>query len=182
MGLAGQAMSGIVSARNNAQQKQARNEYEAKRQAEIEAEMHSNPLARSENRHALNEMRKATEKATERATNVNKITGATPEATIAQQELAMEAMGDVVGKIASGESDRQDKLIQERRNLDDAMYQDRVQERAARNETFANLASNAGNIVGSSLQGLTDTKTENSQQNNWWESFQKAKADALSKL
>lgn len=151
--LAGQAASGIMSVVNNKRVARKEDAEYARQQAEYAARENENPLSRSESRAALNAYDKSAEQQVETARNVSKITGATPEYSLAMQKAAQEGRGNVVSGIAAGASERADKA----RNLVEASRQDQAKAELARmrerNETYANLAGNAANAFGGIIDG-----------------------------
>ena len=151
--LAGQAASGIMSVVNNKRVARKEDAEYARQQAEYAAREHENPLSRSESRAALNAYDKSAEQQVETARNVSKITGATPEYSLAMQKAAQEGRGNVVSGIAADASMRADKA----RNLVEGSRQEQAKAELARmrerNETYANLAGNAANAFGSILDG-----------------------------
>lgn len=151
--LAGQAASGIMSVVNNKRVARKEDAEYARQQAEYAARENENPLSRSESRAALNAYDKSAEQQVETARNVSKITGATPEYSLAMQKAAQEGRGNVVSGIAADASMRADKA----RNLVEGSRQEQAKAELARmrerNETYANLAGNAANAFGSILDG-----------------------------
>ena len=151
--LAGQAASGIMSVVNNKRVERKEDAEYARQQAEYAARENENPLSRSESRAALNAYDKSAEQQVETARNVSKITGATPEYSLAMQKAAQEGRGNVVSGIAADASMRADKA----RNLVEGSRQEQAKAELARmrerNETYANLAGNAANAFGSILDG-----------------------------
>ena len=86
------------------------------------------------------------------------ITGATPEYGLAVQKAVANGRADLMGNMAAGASERADKYNQ---LGEEARHQKAMEDQAriaARNETFANLAANAANLVGSSIDGLSASK------------------------
>ena len=151
--LAGQAASGIMSVVNNKRVARKEDSEYARQQAEYAARENENPLSRSESRAALNAYDKSAEQQVETARNVSKITGATPEYSLAMQKAAQEGRGNVVSGIAADASMRADKA----RNLVEGSRQEQAKAELARmqarNETYANIAGNAANAFGSILDG-----------------------------
>ena len=151
--LAGQAASGIMSVVNNKRVARKEDAEYARQQAEYAARENENPLSRSESRAALNAYDKSAEQQVETARNVSKITGATPEYSLAMQKAAQDGRGNVVSGIAADASARADAA----RNAGERSRQEQAKAELARmqarNETYANLAGNAANAFGSILDG-----------------------------
>ena len=158
LSLAGTAASGLMSYFNNKKAQQQADAEAARQQAFYEAKANENPLSRSENQHLLGQYDRQAQQQIENARGVAAITGATPEYGLAVQKAVANGRADLMGNMTAGASERADKYSQlgeearHQKALDD---QARI---AARNETFANLATNAANIVGSSIDGLAGAK------------------------
>ena len=150
----GTAASGLMSYFNNKKSQRQADAEAARQKAYYDAKANENPLSRSEVQHVLGQYDRAAQQQIENARGVAAITGATPEFSTAVQKGIAEGRANLMGNVAAGASERADKYNQlgeearHQKALDD---QERI---AARNETFANLAANAANIVGSSIDGL----------------------------
>lgn len=154
LGFAGTAASGLMSYFNNKKAQQQADAEAARQQAFYEAKANENPLSRSENQHLLGQYDRAAQQQIENARGVAAITGATPEYGLAVQKAVANGRADMMGNMSAGASERADKynqLGEEARHQKEMDDQARI---AARNETFANLAANAANIVGSSIDGF----------------------------
>lgn len=148
VGLAGQTVSGIMSARNNRAQQQAADAEAARQQAAYEAKANEDPLARSENQRLLNQYDREAKRQVERARNMAVITGATPEQAAAVQKGVAEGRANLMGDMAASASARKDRYEQMAENARHQKALDDQARLAARQETYANLASNAASAVG----------------------------------
>lgn len=148
IGLAGQAVSGIMSARNNRAQQQSADAEAARQQAAYEAKANEDPLARSENQRLLNQYDREAQRQVERARNMAVITGATPEQAAAVQKGVAEGRANLMGDMAAGASARKDRYEQMAENARHQKALDDQARLAARQETYANLAANAASAVG----------------------------------
>lgn len=159
--LAGQAASGIMSVVNNKRVARKEDAEYARQQAEYAARENENPLSRSESRAALNAYDKSAEQQVETARNVSKITGATPEYSLGVQKAAQEGRGNVVSGIAEGASARADAARDAGERSRQAQADAELARMRERNETYANLASNAANAFGAILDGkqIQETNT-----------------------
>lgn len=152
LSLAGTAASGLMSYFNNKKAQQQADAEAARQQAFYEAKANENPLSRSENQHLLGQYDRQAQQQIENARGVAAITGATPEYGLAVQKAVANGRADLMGNMAAGASasaDKYNQLGEEARHQKAMDDQARI---AARNETFANLAANAANIVGSSFE------------------------------
>ncbi len=158
LSLAGTAASGLMSYFNNKKAQKQADAEAARQQAYYQAKANENPLSRSENQHLLGQYDRAAQQQIENARGVAAITGATPEYGLAVQKAVANGRADLMGNMSAGASERADKynqLGEEARHQKAIDDQERI---AARNETFANLAANAANIVGSSLDSYIGSK------------------------
>ena len=151
--LAGQAASGIMSVVNNKRVARKEDAEYARQQAEYAARENENPLSRSESRAALNAYDNSAEQQVETARNVSKITGATPEYSLGVQKAAQDGRGNVVSGIAADASARADAARDAGERSRQAQADAEIARMRERNETYANLASNAANVFGSILDG-----------------------------
>ena len=158
--LAGQAASGIMSVVNNKRVARKEDAEYARQQAEYAARENENPMSRSESRAALNAYDKSAEQQVETARNVSKITGATPEYSLGVQKAAQEGRGNVVSGIAADASARADAARDAGERSRQAQAAAELARMRERNETYANLASNAANAFGGIIDGY-QTKEEN---------------------
>lgn len=162
LGLAGTAASGLMSYFNNKKAERAANAEAARQEAYYQGKAAENPLARSENQHLLGQYDRASQQQIENARGVAAITGATPEFSLGVQKGVAHGRADLMGHMASDASRRSD-FYNER--AEQARHNKAVQEQeriAARNETFANLAANAANVVGNSFDSYFRGKAVNS--------------------
>lgn len=158
VGLAGQAASGILSANANRKAQQRADEEYARQKAFYETQMYQDPLQRSENQALLGALKRQLDEQNEQAVAVSKITGATPEMQVAMNQNAANAYGNAVGNMMAGESARREeyaeklnKAYNDKANADIARWNDRQQ-------SFANIASNAANMFTTLLSGYKGKK------------------------
>ena len=155
IGLAGQAVSGVLSTINNKKAQREADAEAAREQAFYEAKANENPLSRSENQHLLGQYDRNAQQQIENARGVAAITGATPEFSTAVQKGVAEGRADLMGQMAAGASQRADRLNTEKRRASRGKYYEDMQRRAARNSTYAALAGNAASAVGSIMDGYS---------------------------
>ena len=148
----GTAASGLMSYFNNKKAQQQADAEAARQQAYYEAKANENPLSRSENQHLLGQYDRQAQQQIENARGVAAITGATPEYSLAVQKAVANGRADLMGNMAAEASERADKYNQLGEQARHQKAMDDQARIAARNETFANLAANAANIVGSSFE------------------------------
>lgn len=148
IGLAGQAVSGIASIINNRRQQQAADAEAARQQAMYSAKANENPLSRSDNQHVLGQYDRDAQKQVETARNIAAIKGGTPEAAAAVQKAEAEGRANLMGQMAAGASRRADYYNELGEQAAHQKFLDDQERRAARNQTYANLASNAASAAG----------------------------------
>lgn len=146
--LAGQAMSGISSAINNRRIQSSADAESSRRRAYYEAKANDNPLERSENKYLLGQYDRDAERQIENARNIAKITGATPEYGAAVQKAVAEGRSNLMGAMSAGASRRADYYNQLGERAAEQKYLEDQERRAARNQTYANLAANAASAAG----------------------------------
>ena len=159
VGLAGQAVSGIASARNNRKMQQAADAEAARQVASNEAKAYENPLARSENQQAMAQYDRTSKQQLENARGVATITGATPEYALGVQKGIADGRAELMGGIAASASAQKDKYLDAAEKAKEQKFEDDQARRAARNTTYANLAANAASAAGSIIDSYISKPT-----------------------
>ena len=159
VGLAGQAVSGIASARNNRKMQQAADAETARQVASNEAKAYENPLARSENQQAMAQYDRTSKQQLENARGVATITGATPEYALGVQKGIADGRAELMGGIAASASAQKDKYLDAAEKAKEQKFEDDQARRAARNTTYANLAANAASAAGSIIDSYISKPT-----------------------
>lgn len=149
IGVLGTAASGIMSYFNNKKAEDAARAEAARQRAYYEAKANEDALSRSENLRLLHQYDREAQQQVDNARGVAAIKGATPEYGLAVQKAVANGRADLMGNIAAGASARADKYLDAAENVRHDQAVEEQNRIAARNETFANLAANAGNAVGS---------------------------------
>lgn len=158
LSLAGTAASGLMSYFNNRRAKRNQDAEAARQQANYAARASENPLSRSDSQYAINQYDRASKRQLEQGRGIGKILGATQEYGLGIQKAIAEGRANLMGQIASGASERTDKyneLGEQSRQAAAAAEQQRL---AARNQTFAALAANAANGIGSIVDAYAGGK------------------------
>lgn len=163
VGLAGNIVSGAMSASNNKKMEREQQQMYAQRRAKYEAMANEDPLARSEVQAATRQYDRDAERQIENARNVAAITGATPEYGLAVQKGVAEGKANLLSGVTANASARKDQYTQMADDVAQQAQQAQLQMDAARNETYANLAKNAANaaqsIIGGAMKKPTSTPT-----------------------
>ncbi len=158
IGLAGQAVSGVLSTINNRNIQQSSDAEAARQKAYYYAKANENPLSRSEVQHVLGQYDRAAQQQIENARGVSAIKGSTPEFAAAVQKGVAEGRANLMGNVAAGASARKDRyeqlgeMAQHQKALEDQ------KRRYERNQTYAALAANAASAVGSIMDGYSTQK------------------------
>lgn len=155
IGLAGQAVSGIASGRNNRKMQQAADAEAERQKAYYEAKANENPLSRSENARLLGQYDRKAQQQIDAARGVASITGATPEYSLSVQKAVAEGRADLMGGMAAEASERKDKYEDKAETAEHQKFLDDQTRRAERNNTYANLAANAASAAGSIMDSYT---------------------------
>ncbi len=153
IGLAGQAVSGIASARNNARTQEVADAEAARQQAYYNARAKENPLSRADNQALLRSYDRKAQQTAERARNTATILGQTPEQQLATQKQLIEGRADLMSGMAAASAERADKYTDMAEQAHHQKVLDDQSRRATRNQTYANLAANAASAAGSMLAG-----------------------------
>jgi hypothetical protein len=151
MALAGQAASGVMSALNNKKQQNNADAEAARQNAYYEGKANENALSRSENRALLGQYDRKAKQQIENARNMATITGATPEYGLSVQKAVADGRADLMSSMSSEASKRKDEFDNLAETATHQKATDDQAQLAARQETYANLASNAAQSFGSIL-------------------------------
>lgn len=166
IGLAGQAVSGIASAINNKKQQQMADAEAARQQAYYEAKANEDPLSRSENQHLLGQYDRQAQQQIENARNVAAIKGMTPEYSLGVQKAVAEGRANLMSGMSADASARKDYFDQKGEQVRHTKAVEDLERKAARQQTYDNLAANAASAVGSIMDGYSASKAAKAQANN----------------
>ncbi len=155
VGLAGQAVSGVASVFNNKRTQSAADAEAARQELYYNAQAMQDPLTRSENARLLAQYDSKAQQQVDNAQGVATITGATPEYTLAVQKAVADGRADLMGGMAAEASERRDKYEDKAEEARHQKVLDDQARRAARNQTYANLAANAASAAGSILDSYS---------------------------
>lgn len=160
VGLAGQAVSSVLSAKANKEAENKENEDFARQKAFYETQLYQDPLQRSENQALLGELDRKLDKQVDVAKSTSKITGATPEAQLAMQQNALDVYGDAISGMASGESARRDALNKDINRLSSEKAKADIERINQKHQNYANIASAAASAFGSIQGGYSLPKSD----------------------
>lgn len=160
IGLAGQAVSGVLSTINNKSMQRSADAEAARQAAAYEAKANEDPLARSENQQVIGEYDRQSRQQIDNARNIAAITGATPEYGLAVQKGVAEGRANLMGQIAGGASARKDRYDLIAENVRHQKALEDQERRMQRNNTYAALAGNAASAVGAIMEGYSAPKAK----------------------
>ena len=155
--LAGAAASGIGSVIANKKREKAIASEQSKSDALYNRELYQDPTKRSDNAAYLNQLDKKLKRANEISAAKGKITGATHEQAIAQNEIGANAYGDAISKMGALTSQRRDSLLSSKEVADNKFATDRSNLTADKAQAWGNLAGNAAKLGSASISGLDTT-------------------------
>jgi hypothetical protein len=159
LGVAGNVASGVMSAINNKKARQQQEAEDARAIAYQEAKANEDPLSRASNQRLLSEYDRKAKAQVEQARNVAAITGATPEYTLAVQDIAAQGRADLMGDIAEAGEERADKAEELAEKARQRAAANKLELAKQRNQTYANLAANASNAAKSMISGIAPKNT-----------------------
>lgn len=137
-----------LSAYNNKKQQEQADASAARREAYYVGKAAENPLSTSSAQAAMGRFDRDAKKQVETARNVSKITGATPEYSVAVQQGVAEGKAALMSGIAEGASQRSDRYEDAAERARFQKEQADQQRLAERQQTYANLVQNAGKAFG----------------------------------
>ena len=148
IGLASQLFGGIKSAQANKAAQKALNEQIEENQAIYNNNVNRSYLDTTAAKGALERIRKQYEKANDIADNRGVVTGASPEAVIAETSANNEALNDVTSQIAEQGTAYQDSQTNQYRQTSNQLAGAKIGMEQQKGQNAANLISNAGNLLG----------------------------------
>ncbi len=160
VGLAGQAVSGISSVFNNKKTQSVADTEAARQEAYYNAQAMQDPLTRSENAKLLAQYDRQAQQQVDNAQGVATITGATPEYALGVQKAIANGRSNLMSGMASEASARRDKYEDKAETVRHEKVLDDQERRAARNQTYANLAANAASAAGSIMDSYLPKKID----------------------
>lgn len=147
----------------------ARKDEEARKQAEFDKRYYQDVLQRSDVSAILSKAREKMQLGNKRAEATAAVTGATPEAVVAQKAANANAYANTISGLVANTSAMRDNLYQQHEQDRNAMYQANQQALASRANSWANIASTGLQLAGNSLAQYLDAKqigTDTQQDNN----------------
>ena len=155
--LAGAAASGIGSVIANKKRSRAITEEQAKSDSLYNRELYQDPTQRSDNAAYLRQLDQKLKRANEISASKGKITGATQEQAIAQNEVGANAYSDAVSKMGALTSQRRDALLSSKTAADKQFANERASLAADKAQAWGNIASNAASLGTAALSGMGST-------------------------
>lgn len=157
-GLGSTLLGGIMSGVQARKAETARKEEEARKQAEFDKRYYQDVMQRSDVSAILNKARENLGNVNRRAEASAVVTGATPEAVVAQKAANANAYADTISGLVVNTSAMRDNLYQQHEQDRNAMYQANQQALANRANSWANIATTGLQLAGNSLAQYLDAK------------------------
>lgn len=153
-GIAGQIFGASKSAKANREMAHMLAAEDAENEAFFNNSVNRTFLDTNAAKGVLERVRKQYEDANQVADNKGVVTGATPEAVIAQKTANNEALNDVVSQIAENATAYQDTKEQQYRTEKNNIFNQEMGLQQQKAQNAANLMTNAGNLLTSSAMGI----------------------------
>lgn len=152
---AGTILSGGLSKFNNDRMERQQKAEDARRKAFYAGKAAESPLASSQNQQMLGEYDRRSAQQLANATGVGLITGATPEFSLGVQKGIAEGRADMMGKMGADATRRKDMYEMMGEQAKQEAHQAEMERLANRDNTFANLAANSANALGTLVDGYS---------------------------
>lgn len=156
--LAAQGVNTYLDVSNERAKRKLENDEADRQDSYYSMKENENPLVRSDDKELLSEYNRQSERQLERAENVGKIMGATPEFGLAVQGEIANGRANLLGDIASGESQRRDYFSRLRELARQKKAENEMARLNANTTKYANLAANAASTFGAMMDSYSASK------------------------
>ncbi|WP_102408713.1 virion core protein, T7 gp14 family [Parabacteroides bouchesdurhonensis] len=161
LGLLGGLFGGIKAAKQRKKAQKALNEEREYNDSLFNKEYYSDPLQRSDNAALLRNLREGLKDRTKSSASTAAITGATPEAMVAEKEVANKSITDTVSNISAMNTQYKDNVMNRYLNQRQNLYNQQQQINGQNTESWTNYMQNglstALNSAGSIGQSMLNT-------------------------
>lgn len=151
--LAASAINAGLSAKANRDREVAMNKEYARQQAAYDKQLYSDPLEEFHNKAIIGRLQGMMRDRISAAKSRQKITGELDTTNMAKDQNA-EALQNVYNNILSNASLRKDSLLRAKDAAYHNAYRERADLNAAKQQNYANLASNAVNLGAAAIGGM----------------------------
>jgi hypothetical protein len=158
LGAAGNVASGVMSIINKRKQMQEQGAESARQQAYYDSKANEDPLSKASSQRLMSQYDRKAQEQMQKAQGVAAITGATPEYTLAVQKGVAEGRAELMGDIAANAEATQEKALEQSEKARQEAAQNRLKMLAEQNQSFANLAANAGNAANAMINAAQPKK------------------------
>lgn len=157
LGLAKSIFGGIKSAKSRRKQDRLLKEQQAKNDALFNKQYYQDYMGRSDVQAAMNRVRDTMKRSNERAAAMSAVTGATPEAELAQKEASAKVVSDTASAIQANADANKDAAMARYQAQDNAITNAKIgqnQQAEAGMSNFADQALAGGSAIATTaLQG-----------------------------
>jgi hypothetical protein len=160
LGAVGNAASGVMSIINKRKQTQQLDAENARQQAYYDSKANEDALSKASTQQAMNQYDRKAEEQIANAQNVAAVTGATPEFTLAVQKGVAQGRADMMGNAQVSAETTQEKALDQSEQVRQEAAKQRQALLAEQNQSFANLAANAGNVATSLMNAASAPKAK----------------------
>jgi hypothetical protein len=160
LGAVGNAASGVMSIINKRKQTQQLDAENARQQAYYDSKANEDALSKASTQQAMNQYDRKAEEQIANAQNVAAVTGATPEFTLAVQKGVAQGRADMMGNAQVNAEATQEKALDQSEQVRQEAARQRQALLAEQNQSFANLAANAGNVATSLMNAASAPKAK----------------------
>lgn len=130
------------------------NQQSAENEAKYNRDYYGDYLQRADSQAVIKQMRDTLKDSTQQAQSTAAITGATPEAQLAQMDSQNQAVGDTMSKISAMGAQFKDRVDDRYMARKDSINQMKFGQMEGRAQSGETLLGNATSLLGSSVAGL----------------------------
>lgn len=158
LGLAQSIYGGIKASKAAKEQKRILGQKQAQNDAWYNKNYYQDYMDRSDAKAAMNRVREYMDKSTKQAAATAAVTGATPEAVMAQKEQANNAISQTAGAIAQNADAYKDQVQGRYDAKNEALTNAQMQQSQLTEQGGANMAASGIGMMGSALSGIAGIK------------------------
>ena len=160
LGAVGKAASDVMSIINNRKQNQQLEAENARQQAYYDSKANEDALSKASVQQAMNQYDRKAEQQIANAQNVAAVTGATPEYALAVQKGVAQGRADVMGNALVNAEATQEKALDQSELVRQEAAKQKQAMLTEQNQSFANLAANAGNVATSLMNATSANRAK----------------------
>lgn len=161
LGLAQSIFGGIKAAKEAKKQQRVIGQEQAKNEAWYNKNYHQDYMDRADAKAQMKRVEDFMNRRNKMAEASAAVTGATPEAVLAQKEQSNDALAQTVGNIAQNADAYKDQVQARYDDKANALTQAQLGQSQMSEQGAANMAAGGINMMGSALGGLSGIKSSN---------------------